>query len=62
MSPDPHSCGSVRSAAALNEEIRTLWFRAGGVLSTEVERAEYARLVVEWADAVRAEQVVAEAA
>lgn len=60
--PPNQSPGSVRSAAALNEEIRQLWFRAGGVLSTEAERAEYARLVVEWAGAVRAEQVGVEAA
>ena len=62
MSPDPHSCGSVRSTAAINEEIRALWFRAGGVLSTASERAAYAELVVEWAGAVRAEGTVAEAA
>lgn len=61
MPPAPDR-GSVRSAAAINEEIRALWFRAGGVLATEVERAEYARLVVEWAAAVRVEGAVAEAA
>ena len=62
MIPDPRPPGSVRPAAAINEEIRALWFRAGGVLATDVERAEYARLVVEWAAAVRVEQVGAEAA
>lgn len=54
--------GSVRSAAAINEEIRALWFRAGGVLATADQRAEYAELVVEWAAAVRVEGAVAEAA
>lgn len=60
--PPNQSPGSVRSAAALNEEIRQLWFRAGGVLAADVERAEYARLVVEWAGAKRAEGAVSEAA
>lgn len=62
MPPTPDRPGSVRSAAVINEEIRGLWFRAGGVLSTAAERAEYAALVVEWAAAVRAEQVGVEAA
>lgn len=62
MSPNLPSPGSVRSAATVNEEIRQLWFRAGGVLSTASERAEYAALVVEWAAAVRVEGAVAEAA
>ena len=61
MPPTPPT-GSVRPAALINEEIRTLWFRAGGVLSTVAERAEYARLVVEWAGAVRAEQATTAAA
>lgn len=58
MSPNL-SPGSARSAAVVNAEIRALWLRAGGRLSAE-ERQVYARLVVEWAEAVRAE--VAEAA
>ena len=58
MSPNL-SPGSVRSAACVNAEIRALWLRAGGRLSAE-ERQVYARLIVEWAEAVRAE--VAEAA
>jgi hypothetical protein len=62
MPTDSLSPGSVRSAAVINEEIRHLWFRAGGVLSTAVERAEYAALVVEWAEAKRVEGAVAEAA
>jgi hypothetical protein len=60
--PPTSSPGSVRPAAAINEEIRALWFRAGGVLASEDQRAEYAALVVEWAAAVRAEGAVAEAA
>ena len=52
MSPDFMPRGSVRSAAELNERIRALWLRAGGTLSPQ-ERAEYALLVVEWAQAVR---------
>lgn len=62
MPPTPDRLGSVRSAALINEEIRALWFRAGGVLVTEAERAEYAALVVEWAEAKRAEGAVVEAA
>ncbi|MFD0318851.1 hypothetical protein [Streptomyces flavalbus] len=41
---------SERSAAEVNEEIRALWRRAGGTLNTE-QRAEYQRLVMEWAAA-----------
>jgi hypothetical protein len=54
--------GSVRSAALINEEIRQLWFRAGGVLASADQRATYAELVVEWAAAVRGEGAVVEAA
>lgn len=62
MSPDLCSPGSVRSAAdLLNEEIRALWQRAGGRLTTAEDRAEYARLIVEWAAAVQRERL-AEAA
>ncbi|MFJ5274210.1 hypothetical protein [Streptomyces sp. NPDC088358] len=49
MSTTPES-DSVRSATDVNEEIRALWFRAGGTLSGE-ERREYQRLVLEWAEA-----------
>ncbi|WP_416972825.1 hypothetical protein [Streptomyces sp. 4F14] len=52
MSPHPHAPGSARSAAELNERIRSLWLRAGGSLSAH-ERAEYEALVVEWAEAIR---------
>ncbi|MFE9613850.1 hypothetical protein [Streptomyces sp. NPDC006012] len=41
---------SERSAAEVNEEIRALWLRSGGTLSVE-QRAEYQRLVLEWAAA-----------
>lgn len=59
MSPDSATRGLVRSADVLNEEIRALWQRGGGQLGTVELRAEYARLVVEWAAAVRAEGVKA---
>ncbi len=52
------SCGSVRSAADLNDQIRALWRRAGGSLSSQ-ERAEYELLVVEWAAAMRGEVIEA---
>jgi uncharacterized lipoprotein YddW (UPF0748 family) len=42
---------SERSAAEVNEEIRALWLRSGGTLSVE-QRAEYQRLVMEWAAAL----------
>ncbi|MCX5374397.1 hypothetical protein OG613_09255 [Streptomyces sp. NBC_00015] len=56
MSPNSVPSGSVRSAAELNERIRSLWLRAGGSLSAQ-ERAEYELLVVEWAIAIRGEVV-----
>lgn len=52
MSPYSTTSGSVRSAAEVNEQIRALWMRAGGTLSSQ-ERAEYELLVVEWAAAIR---------
>ncbi|MFI9831259.1 hypothetical protein ACIHIX_26685 [Streptomyces sp. NPDC051913] len=52
MSPDSMASGSVRSAAEVNEQIRALWLRAGGSLSSQ-EREEYELLVVEWAAAIR---------
>ncbi|MFE7766801.1 hypothetical protein [Streptomyces sp. NPDC057438] len=58
MSPDPPACGSVRSAADLNDRIRALWRRAGGSLSPQ-ERAEYELLVAQWAAAIRADVVEA---
>ncbi|CAL2068094.1 hypothetical protein ACFYMX_23095 [Streptomyces griseofuscus] len=41
---------SERSAAEVNEEIRALWRRSGGTLTTE-QRKQYQRLVMEWAAA-----------
>lgn len=58
MSPESVAPGSVRSAAELNEQIRALWLRAGGSLSAQ-ERAEYELLVVEWAQAIRADVIKA---
>jgi hypothetical protein len=48
----------VRSPDEVNEDIRALWERSGHVLSPEGRR-EYARLLVEWAAAVRADVVEA---
>jgi hypothetical protein len=48
----------VRSAAVVNEDIRALVTRCGGWLYGDA-RAEYERLVEEWAAAVRAEIVKA---
>lgn len=61
MSPDPCACGSVRSAAQVNAEIRALLVRTGGLLS-EVDRVAYRALVAEWTAAVRQPVEVAEAA
>ncbi|MFG3171384.1 hypothetical protein [Streptomyces sp. NPDC048200] len=58
MSPDFDPSGSARSAAALNEQIRALWMRAGGSLSAQ-ERSEYELLVVRWAEAIRGEIIEA---
>ncbi|MFD5037425.1 hypothetical protein ACIOG7_28455 [Streptomyces sp. NPDC087894] len=59
MPTSPAVTGSVRSAVVVNEQIRALWQRSGGVLTPEGQR-EYERLLVEWAAAVRSG--VAEAA
>ncbi|MGW0712306.1 hypothetical protein ACWD4G_41255 [Streptomyces sp. NPDC002643] len=58
MSPDSLTPGSARSAADVNDQIRALWRRAGGSLSSQ-ERAEYELLVVEWAAAIRGEVIEA---
>ncbi|MFB6977664.1 hypothetical protein [Streptomyces scopuliridis] len=55
MSP---TSASVRSAAAVNAEIRALWAQAGGQLST-AEAERYQRLLLEWAAAVREERTEA---
>ena len=62
MSPKALACGPVRSAAELNDLIRALWQRVGGRPFTPDERAEYEQLVVAWAEAVRAEAEIVEAA
>jgi hypothetical protein len=53
MSPEVVTPASARSATVVNEEIRALWARLGGRPTTPEERAEYERLVVEWAAAAR---------
>lgn len=49
MPPTPDHPGSARSAAELNEQIRALWTGPGGqhpaVRLTDVQRAEYQRLL-----------------
>lgn len=54
----PLTSGSARSSDEVNEQIRGLWLRAGGRLTNE-QRAQYERLVTEWAAAMRAEVVEA---
>lgn len=61
MSPNPLGPGVVRSAAAVNEDIRALVAECGGWLDGET-RARYEELVEEWAAAVRAEGQIVEAA
>lgn len=54
MTPNPDP-GSARSPAdELNDEIRALWFRAGGTLTPD-ERAEYEQLLARWAAALKTE-------
>lgn len=52
----PEQRPAESSADAINVEIRALW--ADGALPVE-SRSEYARLVVAWAEAMRAEQQLA---
>ncbi|MFE2497064.1 hypothetical protein [Streptomyces scopuliridis] len=52
MSPAP---AVIRSAAAVNAEIRALWAQAGGQLSA-AEAERYQRLLLEWAAAVGEER------
>jgi hypothetical protein len=58
MPPTDPAPGSVRSADVVNEEIRALWARAGGVLTVE-QRREYETLLAEWTAALRADVVEA---
>lgn len=60
MPPTSSHRGTVRplrTAAVVNAEIRALWSCAAVRLRPE-QRAEYARLVEEWAAAVRYEVLV----
>ncbi len=59
MPPTP-DYGSVRSADAVNQEIRAFWLRLDGRAPTAAERSVYEALRAEWAAAMRDE--VAEAA
>lgn len=59
MPPTPQSPGSVRPAAVVNEEIRSLARAAWGRPFTDGERVVYQRLVVEWTNADRSEVVKA---
>jgi len=58
MPPDPSGAAAVRSADAVNDDIRALVRDAGRRLTDE-ERAVYEQLLLEWAAAVRAEIVAA---
>ena len=55
MSPSLSRPTGARSAADLERLIRELWQRAGRVLTTE-QRSEYEGLLVEWAEAYKAER------
>ena len=58
MYPTPFRPDGVRSAAAVNEEIRGLWLDPRVQLSA-AERAKLGRLYEEWSVAVQAEVVEA---
>lgn len=58
MPPNLSAPGPVRSAAAVNAEIRSLWVDPRVPLTDE-QRARRDELYVEWAEAVRAEVVEA---
>lgn len=58
MPPTPPPDGVLRTAAAVNADIRALWPHPQVPL-TDGQRAEYGRLIAEWAAAVRAEVVEA---
>lgn len=55
MSPTPLTQGPARPAAAVNEDIRALMHRAGGLLWPQ-DRPLYERLLAEWVDASMAER------
>lgn len=52
--PTTRAPGSVRSAATVNEDIRALWALAGQALTAD-QQEQYQTLLLEWAQAVRAE-------
>lgn len=58
MPPNPSGPAAVRSADAVNDDIRAL-VRGAGRRLTDEERAVYEQLLLEWAAAVRAEIVAA---
>jgi hypothetical protein len=58
MPPTTPASGPVRSAAAVNAEIRALWADPRVPLTDE-QRARRDELYVEWAEAVKAEVVKA---
>jgi hypothetical protein len=58
MPTSPPPQGRVRPADEVNADIRALWPHPA-VRLTDGQRAEYERLVAEWAAAVRAEVVKA---
>lgn len=57
MPPTSSPCGSVRSAAAVNEAIRAIARRAQGRAWTHAERALYGLLRDEWVEALRREEM-----
>ncbi|MFB7461331.1 hypothetical protein [Streptomyces sp. NPDC056188] len=61
MFPDVLVPGSVRPAAVVNGEIRTLMLRAGGRLRVE-DRSVYERLVAEWTVATARERALGDVA
>lgn len=62
MSPTPSRCGPVRPAAAVNEAIRAIAWRAQGRPWTRAEQALYQLLVEEWVQAEqRADELAAAA-
>ncbi|MGW6531497.1 hypothetical protein [Streptomyces venezuelae] len=56
MIPTPPACGSTRSAAVVNDEIRELLAATGGWLYGQT-RARYEVLVAEWTRAEQAESL-----
>ncbi|MEU0129914.1 MULTISPECIES: hypothetical protein [unclassified Streptomyces] len=50
MSLYPNTSARARPAFVVNQEIRDLWQRSGGLLSPDDE-AQYQQLLVEWAAA-----------